>query len=192
MGGTVLMVAHALYGLPASGMVLIEPILLSPEIYRTRIRVDQHPFAVKAIKRTNFWRDEQEALAYLHSRALFRAWDAEMLELYIRHGMTGGEGGLQLACSPRREASLFMGGLQYDPWPLLAKISCPVCLLEGQKSENGAFIDFDKIHSLIPDCRRSVVDDAGHLIPMERPGEVSRIIEDFFHPLRSRREREAA
>ncbi len=192
MGGTILMIAHALNGLPASGMVLIEPILLPPEIYRTRIRVDQHPFAAKAIKRTNFWRDEREAMAYLHSRALFREWDAEMLELYVRHGMAAGEEGLQLACSPRREASLFMGGIQYDPWPLLAKVSCPVCLLEGQKSENGAFIDFDKIQSLISDCRRHVVKEAGHLIPMERPGEVSRLIGEFFDPLRSRREKEAA
>ena len=185
MGATVLMIAHALYGLPSAGMVLIEPILLPSEFYQGSMRVDEHPFASRAIRRTNFWRDRDEAMNYLRSRTLFQRWDEEMLELYVRHGMTGkSDGGLQLACSPQREAALFMGGRQIDPWPLLAKISCPVLLVEGEKSENGGIIDLDRIQSLVPDCRRSMVKDAGHLTPMERPREVTRLIREFFLPLR--------
>jgi lipase len=185
MGATVLMIANALHGLPAAGMVLIEPILLPSEFYQGTMRVDEHPFAAKAIKRTNFWRDRDDAMSYLRSRTLFQGWDEEMLELYVRHGMTGKkDGGLQLACSPQREAALFMGGRQFDPWPLLPKISCPVLIVEGEKSENGGIIDLDRIQSLIPDCKRNVVKDAGHLIPMERPREVTRLIREFFLPLR--------
>jgi lipase len=107
-----------------------------------------------------------------------------MLELYIRHGMTEGEnGGLQLACSPQREAALFMGGRQFDPWPLLPKVSCPVLLVGGEKSETGGFINLDRIESLIPDCKRRMVKNAGHLVPMERPREVTRLIGEFFFPL---------
>ncbi|MBU2053531.1 MAG: alpha/beta hydrolase [Proteobacteria bacterium] len=185
MGSTVLVIANAFYGLSAAGMVLIEPILLPREFYQGPMRVDEHPLAAKAIRRTNFWRDRDEAMAYLHSRALFQAWDEEMLELYLRHGMTQGDnGGLRLACSPRREAALFMGGRHMDPWPLLPKISCPVLILEGEKSENRDFIDLDRVRSLIPDCERRVVKDAGHLIPMERPREVTGLIREFFNPLR--------
>lgn len=187
MGATVLMMANALFGLPASGLVLIEPILLPPEFYRTRIRIEDHPLAVKAIRRTNSWRDRGEAMAYLQSRALFQRWDKEMLEIYIRHGMTEDEGKLRLACSPKREASLFMGGMRYDPWPLLTSVSCPVCILEGEKSENGGFMDLDRIQSLLPDCRRSVVKGAGHLIPMERPREVATLIAEFFHSVKLER-----
>ena len=57
MGATVLMIANALHGLPAAGMVLIEPILLPSEFYRGPMRVDEHPFAARAIKRTNYWMD---------------------------------------------------------------------------------------------------------------------------------------
>jgi pimeloyl-ACP methyl ester carboxylesterase len=165
-------------------MILIEPILLPAEFYRGRMSVDEHPFAAKAIRRTNFWRHRDEAMAYLRSRSLFQGWDEEMLELYISHGMTGGEnGGLQLACSPQREAALFMGGRQFDPWPLLPKVSCPVLLVEGQKSETGGFIDLNRIQSLIPNCKRRLVKDAGHLIPMERPEEMTHIIGEFFSSL---------
>jgi pimeloyl-ACP methyl ester carboxylesterase len=143
--------------------------------------VDEHPFAAKAIRRTNFWHNRDEAMTYLRSRSLFQAWDDEILELYIRYGMTRGEnGGLQLACSPQREAALFMGGRQYDPWSLLPKVSCPVLLVEGEKSEMAGFIDLARIQSLILGCKHHLVKDAGHLIPMERPREVARIIREFF------------
>ena len=187
MGATVLVMAHALFGLPAAALVLIEPIFLPAEFYGARIRVEDHPLAAKAIKRTNRWRDREEALAYLRSRALFQGWDEEMLDLYVRHGMVPApDGSLSLACTPRQEAALFMGGMQYNPWPLLSGISCPVLILEGGKSENGAFMDLDRMQPLIPDCRRHTVPDAGHLIPMERPGEVARLMGDFFRPLAGR------
>jgi pimeloyl-ACP methyl ester carboxylesterase len=185
MGATVLVIANALHGLSSAGMVLIEPILLPSGFYQGSMRVDEHPFAARAIKRTNFWRDQDDAMDYLRSRTLFQGWDEEMLELYVRHGMTGRrDGGLQLACSPQREAALFMGGRQIDPWPLLPKISCPVLIVEGEKSENRGIIDTDRIQSLIPNCSRRSVKDAGHLIPMERPQEVTRLIGEFFLPLR--------
>jgi pimeloyl-ACP methyl ester carboxylesterase len=76
-----------------------------------------------------------------------------------------------------------MGGRQFDPWPLLPKVSCPVLLVEGQQSETGGFIDLNRIQSLIPNCKRRLVKDAGHLIPMERPEEMTHIIGEFFSSL---------
>jgi pimeloyl-ACP methyl ester carboxylesterase len=183
MGATVSMMANATDGLPAAGMVLIEPILLPSEFYQLHISVEQHPFAAKAIRRTNFWRDRDEANAYLHSRALFEGWDEEVLGLYLRYGITGEDGGLRLTCSPRREAALFMGGVQYDPWPLLPRISCPVLILEGEKSYNRELIDQSRISSLIPNCTHHQVEGAGHLLPMEKPREATHLIGEFFRPL---------
>lgn len=189
MGATVLLIANALCKLPAAGMVLIEPILLPPEFYRGSMKVDQHPLAAKAIKRTNFWRDRDDAMIYLRSRSLFQGWTDEMLELYVLHGMTGGDNsGLRLACTPQREAALFMGGRQFDPWPLLPRVSCPVLIVEGEKSDSKEFIDLDRMQALIPHSRRRTVKGAGHLVPMQRPREVTRIIREFFTSLRRRKD----
>ncbi len=183
MGGTVHVIAHALHGLSAAGMVLIEPIFLPPQFYLGRMNVSDHPLAVKALRRTNYWSNRAEAMAYLLSRSLFQSWDREMLDLYLNHGMTEAQGGgLQLACSPQREAALFMGGRQFDPWPLLPRIACPVLLIEGEKSDTASFVDFGRICSLIPGCTRRRVKEAGHLVPMEKPREVTRLIREFFLP----------
>jgi pimeloyl-ACP methyl ester carboxylesterase len=181
MGATVLTIAAALYGTAPAGMVLIEPIFLPQDFYRARIRLEDHPLAAKSIKRRNAWQNEREALDYLKSRPLFQRWDEEMLSLYVRYGMKKSMGsGLELACSPKKEAALFMGGVRYDPWPLLPQVSCPVLVLEGEHSENRAFIDLKKAASLFPKGSYRLIPDAGHLIPMEKPGLTTGVIREFF------------
>ncbi len=181
MGATVMAIANAVHGSPADRMVIIEPIFLPRDFYSVKIGVDEHPLASKSIKRRNNWENRKAAKEYLRTRALFKNWDEEMLDLYISHGMvdTPAEG-LTLACSPRREASLFMGGMQYDPWPLLPKLSCPVLVVEGEESENRQFIDLKKAASLMPRGEYASVPGAGHLIPMEKPAQVTDMVREFF------------
>lgn len=184
MGGTVLTIAHAHFGLPAAGLVLIEPILLPEEYYRLQSTPEEHPWASRALRRMNHWRDRSDVLAYLRSRPLFQDWDAETLELYVDHGIIAdGHGGLTLACSPEREASLFMGGVQFDPWPLLEAVSCPVLIIEGEKSVIRPYLDSGRMRSLLKTSDYRQVAGAGHLLPMERPREVTGLIGDFLRSL---------
>lgn len=181
MGATVITIANACFGIDARGLVLFEPIFLPEDFYKAQITVDLHPLASKAIRRKERWEGHKEAHEYLRSKALFKNWDEEMLELYVEYGMKRLDaGGLQLACSPVREASLFMGGLQYDPWPLLPQVACPTLVLEGQESENRAYIDLKKATSLFKHGTYRLVSGAGHLIPQEKPKESLDIIREFF------------
>jgi len=181
MGATVLTIASALFGLQPRGMILIEPIFLPEEFYAIDIRLKDHPLAAQSIKRKNGWKNEDAALDYLKSKSLFAGWDEQMLQFYLKYGMEKqAEGDLKLACAPRNEAALFMGGKTTNPWPLLKKLTCPVLILEGEKSGNKAFVDLPKAVSLLADGRYLSVADAGHLIPMQKPKEVSKIIKDFM------------
>ena len=104
-----------------------------------------------------------------------------MLDLYIKYGMVPGEtGGLQLTCPPQKEAALFMGGMPYDPWPLLPKVTCPVKVIEGENSANRSVIDLEKAAALFPAGSYQLIADAGHLIPMEKPAEMIQVISKFF------------
>lgn len=181
MGGTVITLCAGMHTITPRAIVLIEPIYLPRETYRVKITVEQHPLASKSINRRSSWSSYPDAASYLKGRGLFKNWDSEILELYIKHGMEdNGSGGLCLSCSPRREASLFMGGNAKDPWPLLPEIKCPVLVVEGGESENRRYIDLKYATSLFPDGHYTEVAGAGHLVPMEQPDAVFTLLDDFF------------
>jgi pimeloyl-ACP methyl ester carboxylesterase len=181
MGATVLTIAAAVYGMEPRAMILIEPIFLPEEFYSMKVRVEDHPLASKSIKRTNHWKNEEQAWAYLKSKSLFSDWDEDVLALYLKYGMEKQKtGDLKLACTPESEAAMFMGGSSRNPWPLLDKLTCPVLVVEGEKSPNKAFVDLPKAVSLLRHGKYKSVDGAGHLIPMQKPKEVAQIIKEFL------------
>jgi len=181
MGATVITIANAVSGIDSSGMVLIEPIFLPDAIYEMGLSVEQHPLASKSIKRRDGWADSEEAFAYLTSRPLFKTWDDEMLHLYLKHGMKPDEEGLKLTCSPLKEASLFMGGTHFNPWPVLPKVTCPVLVVEGELSENRGFIEYEKAAGIFPKGEYVLIEKAGHLIPMEKPALITDTIKERFY-----------
>ena len=184
MGATVLTIAAALFGMKPRAMILIEPIFLPEEFYSMKIGVKDHPLASKSIKRTNQWKNEQEAWAYLKSKSLFSDWDEKVLALYLKYGMEKQKSGdLKLVCTPESEAAMFMGGSNLNPWPLLDKLTCPVLVVEGEESSNKEFIDLPKAVSLLRQGRYKSVSGAGHLIPMQKPQEVAQIIKEFLTEL---------
>ena len=185
MGGTVLTIAAASYDIEPRGMILIEPIFLPEEFYSMKATVKDHPLASKSIKRTNHWKNEEEAWAYLKSKPLFSDWDEEVLALYLKYGMEKQKAGdLKLTCTPESEAAMFMGGWSRNPWPLLNKLTCPVLVVEGEKSENKNFIDVKKAVSLLRHGKYKSVEGAGHLIPMQKPYEVAQIVKEFLKETR--------
>ncbi len=181
MGGTVAVIAAALCGLDPAAMVLVEPIFLPQILYTAPPSIEFHPLAKKSIKRRNHWDNAEEARSYLRGKELFSRWDDEVMDLYLAHGMEKDRGGgITLACPPRREAGLFMGGMHLDPWPLLPKVEAPVLVLEGGISGNRTYIDLQKAVSLFPRAEYREVPGAGHLIPMEKPAETTEILREFF------------
>ena len=181
MGGTVLTIAASAYGIEPLGLVLIEPIFLPEEFYSMKATVKDHPLASKSIKRTNHWKSEEEAWDYLKSKSLFSDWDEQVLRLYLEYGMQKQEAGdLKLTCTPESEAAMFMGGWSRNPWPLLDKLTCPVLVMEGEKSENRNFIDLKKAVSLFRNGKYISIKGAGHLIPMQKPKETATIMKEFL------------
>ena len=75
---------------------------------------------------------------------------------------------------------MFMGGMRFNPWPVIPMMRCPVLVVEGETSENRSFIDLPGIAAIIPKGQYRLVPGAGHLIPQERPAETVRILDDFF------------
>jgi pimeloyl-ACP methyl ester carboxylesterase len=181
MGGTVLVLCAALHDFRPKSMVLIEPILLPGSIYSMKMTVEQHPLASKSINRRNEWDNIDEAHSYFKNKKLFSRWDCEMLDLYIKYGMfIDSSGKLKLSCHPKKEASHFMGGNAFNPWPLLSQLECPVFVVEGGLSENRTFIDYKKAAASFQNGSYYEMEGAGHLAPMEKPHVTAELIKKFF------------
>jgi len=180
MGATVMAMAESVYGIGAGGMILIEPIFYPEDYYRREANAEDFPIVSKSLKRRNQWDDAGEVKAYLKTKELFAHWEEEFLDLYIEHGtVKRRDFGLELTCSPQKEAAIFMGSVAYNPWPLLPETECPVLVLEGDRSDVGSIVDFAAVASRFKMGRHLKITDAGHLIPMEKPKEILAIISDF-------------
>lgn len=181
MGGTLVTLCASLFNIPARKIVVIEPIYLPKETYGVVIKAEDHPMASKAIKRGYQWRDREECRAYFLERPFFQVWDRKVLELYLSYGLVEDKnGGVTLYCSPEKEAAIFLGSSQIDPWPFIPEVSCPVLVMEGETSENKMFLDLKKTAGLFQDGTYHQVPGVGHLIPMEKPIETFEIIDNFF------------
>ncbi len=186
MGGTVLAIAAGALGIEPAAMVLLEPVFLHREIYQMDLRVEDHPLAAKSIRRTSVWRSRNEAETYLRNHPVFSRWDEEVLALYLNHGLNEKDQAVRLACSPEMEAAIFMGGIRYDPWEVVPRITCPVLVVEGGESDQGRYVDLKRLAAGFPAGSHLLLPGVGHLMPMEKPLAVTAVIGDFIGSLKTR------
>jgi pimeloyl-ACP methyl ester carboxylesterase len=67
-----------------------------------------------------------------------------------------------------------------DSRPGLAAISCPVLLIYGRADAITTWEHQQEMQSAIPDVRLEVVEDSGHMLPLERPEKVNALLRDFL------------
>ena len=66
---------------------------------------------------------------------------------------------------------------------MLPRITCPVWVVEGENSTNRPVIDLKTAAATFQQGRYHLVEDAGHLIPMEKPRIIIELILDFMEKL---------
>ena len=78
----------------------------------------------------------------------------------------------------------FMQALQaifdYDVRERLPQIACPTLIVWGERDRLITVHDADVFAELIPDSRKVVYEDTGHVAMLERPDEFNALLEDFL------------
>lgn len=62
----------------------------------------------------------------------------------------------------------------------LPHIRIPVLLIVGEKDTWSPVSQHEQIRQLVPDCRLAEVPDAGHMVPLDQPDQVSALIRDWL------------
>jgi pimeloyl-ACP methyl ester carboxylesterase len=167
-----------------SRLVLIDPVIMAPEVYAERSLLppgQEHPVA----RRRNSWSSWQEMFDALKARNPYSLWVPKVLEDYCRHGLVPAEGGgFELACPPAIEASIYMGSIGTDILDAVRKVEAPVTILRAKERPRGPRerMDFSdsptwpNLASIFKNARDVYLPHLTHFIPMQDPALVARYI----------------
>jgi pimeloyl-ACP methyl ester carboxylesterase len=184
MGGHCLVQVAATHPGCFKRLLLIDPVIMAPEVYAQRSLLPpgvEHPVA----RRRNAWASWQEMFDAFKNRNPYSLWRPQVLEDYCRFGLQPAQGGgFELACPPAIEASIYMGSLGTDVYELAKTIEIPVTIMRAKERPLGPRerMDFSdsptwpKLASLFKRGRDIYLPHLTHFIPMQEPELVARYI----------------
>lgn len=72
----------------------------------------------------------------------------------------------------RLDRQLQLQATRVDFWPGLAEISCPTLVVAAREDALCPVSKHEAMHRVIPDSQLVILENCGHLSPIERPGEL--------------------
>jgi pimeloyl-ACP methyl ester carboxylesterase len=177
MGATVSLMAASARPEWATGLVLIEPVILPQRdlrwlnIARALGLVDRmFPMVAKAKRRRSIWPSAEAMFDAYRGRGAFRTWPEEVVRDYVEGGTVDylDDGQVRLACTPGWEAANYGAGPP-DVWDDIANLRCPTTLIVGAKRSTCSETVIATLLKARPDITVVRVGDASHFLPMEFP-----------------------
>jgi len=136
-----------------------------------------------ARRRRELWSDRAEARNTYSGKKIFASWDPEVLDDYLDAGMVDlPQGGVRLRYPRECEARIFSAA-PHDLWAELQKMSVPTLFVQGESSDTFLDAARARVEREVPASLTAVVADSSHFLPMERPTELARVINEFLEAL---------
>ncbi|KAF0108857.1 MAG: alpha/beta fold family hydrolase [Anaerolineaceae bacterium] len=171
-------------------LVLMDPVLLPPagialmrlaRAFGLSYRV--HPLIRAAMNRRRVFSDRDEIIRGYRRKPVFRYMSDASLTAYAE-GLTRPrpDGQLELAYSPEWEARIYVTGMwrDMDIWRGLPGLRVPLLIIRGAETDTFWARTGRLVERKQPQARVVSVDQSTHLVPLERPEEVSALILSFL------------
>jgi len=184
MGATASLLAAAAKPSWVRGMVLVEPVIVSPRtsrwmgVMRRLGLIDRaFPMVAQAKRRRGIWPSRHAMFQAYRGRGAFRTWPEDVVRDYITGGSVDyiDDRQVRLACTPGWEAANYRAGPP-NIWPELSKLRCPITLIVGEKRSTCPPEIVQMLAARNPAIRVVNVPEASHFLPMEYPAVVQREI----------------
>ncbi|MFZ5904265.1 MAG: alpha/beta fold hydrolase [Chloroflexota bacterium] len=179
-------------------IVLIDPVLFPPRriiawniVRALGLGYKTHPLIRGTLKRRPQFDDMDQVFRAYRQREVFRFFSDESLRAYIegilRPRADGGReaspiGGYELAYSPEWEARIYYTGIWRDLelWRGLRSLRVPTLFVRGAETDTFWASAADLVKRKQPAVRVETVERSTHLLPLERPEEVAKIVLSFL------------
>ncbi|MBD1552005.1 alpha/beta fold hydrolase [Pseudomonas typographi] len=165
------------------GLILLDsPLLAFWERWAVRLAkrvglIDRITPAGRTLGRREYFADVASARAYFASKGLFRDFDPDCLEAYLRHGLRQQAGRLCLRFEAATEISIYRSVPHRVPAPL-RQLQLPVALVRGARSDVVAPYHGRLVRSLPRGEYHCVA--GGHMFPLEQPLRTAGLIRELL------------
>ncbi len=183
--------AHALLQVAAdhpgvfARLVLFDPVILAPEFYAPGEPLytaeNPHP----AIRRKRDFASPEAMMERFRDRDPYSLFDARVFEDYCRFGLvpTASGEGMELACSPEDEASVYASS-RSNPGIIEAakRVDIPVLVVRALYTTLNDFKSsptWPELASILPQGQDLHRPDMTHFHPFQDPADAARIIAEF-------------
>lgn len=167
IGGMIGTVIAAEYPDDLRGLVLVDIAPIGPERLPTSRPKPPEDF------------DEEGLMVYLKER--YSRSTPEFIENRMRHAFVKGEDG---RFRFKYSGEAIRGHIDEDLWPHVERLVIPTLLLLGGESSLVPPVTVERMRSIMPNLDVTVVKDATHAIPQDRPDEFRQLIESFVASLK--------
>jgi pimeloyl-ACP methyl ester carboxylesterase len=173
-------------------IILLDPVLFVPS-FLTMWNIVRafglgnrvHPKISGALKRRREFDNLDMVFRGYRTREVFKYMSDESLRAYIA-GITKAkkDGGFELAYSPEWESRIYMTGMRdFDLWHGLPKLEVPTLIIRGAETDTFLEVAGNLVKKKQPKVKIETLPKSTHILPLEYPQEVFRIMQSFLQDL---------
>jgi pimeloyl-ACP methyl ester carboxylesterase len=169
-----------------SAVVLIDPVIFRQRMlwglnaFRALGLVRRvHPLIPSALKRRRIFASADEMYSRYRRAPVFSRMDDRALHAYVDSiAQPRPDGQVELSISPEWEVKIYETG-PLNLWSRISKLKHPLLVIRGGESDTFYPQTVQKLKKYLPNAIVHDVPKTGHLVPMEKPDEVAKLITDF-------------
>lgn len=175
-GATTLACASARDPGRATGLVLVDPILIDPTTDGYR-RGRDNPMAAKTRTRRLVWSSREELYESFRKRHPYDTWTDGALKAYVEYGtFERPDGECELLCPGRIEAQVYENAASIDGFACLSRLRIPALIVRGEHTDSFDETRAHRALSCLREGRLLTVPGATHYVPMEKPGLLAELV----------------
>lgn len=180
MGGVATMIAASRAPELFSSVIALDPVIFSrrDEFLLRALKVTGLINFVSparfARKRRDRWPSREAAGASYRKKPLFRDFEPQCFEDYLKFGFTDVEGGVRLTIAREWEARVFDTGPE-DVFGELKNLSVPSVFIRGDSSNTFSRAAMERVKKTVANVK-TLETPGGHLFPLEHPDTVVQLI----------------
>lgn len=177
-GGTAVLMAEQARPGTFAAIYCFEPVIVAAD---PPLGVDTDSWlAAQARRRHASFPSRDDARRHYASKPPLDVMAPEALRAYVEHGFEDTDGGVRLKCHPDHEAAVYETATAHDAYARLPDVACPVTVACGSATERCTPERARSHIERLPRACGEVVENVGHLGPLERPEQVASSVLRFF------------